>query len=98
MSLVIVGGHECMHCHYRKLCQKRGHTVKVYTQMPSQLGKHIGNADGIILFTSTVSHEMVNTAVSVARRKGIRVLRSHSSSASSLSGLLNEIENAAETG
>lgn len=98
MSLVIVGGHECMYCRYRELCRKRGHSVKVYTQMPSQLSKHIGNADGIILFTSTVSHGMVNTAVSVARRKGIRVLRSHSSSASSLTGLLNEIEGTMETG
>ncbi|SHH99257.1 hypothetical protein SAMN02745823_01823 [Sporobacter termitidis DSM 10068] len=94
MSLIIVGGHACMHCRYRELCQKRGHTVKVYTQMTPQLSKHIGSADGIIIFTSTVSHTMVETAVSAAKRKGIRVLRSHSSSASSLSELLNNIENA----
>ena len=94
MSLIIVGGHECMNCRYREMCRKRGHSVKVYTQMTPQLSKHIGNADGIILFTSTVSHKMVETAVGAARRKGIRVLRSHSSSASSLSGLLSEMENA----
>lgn len=92
MSLVIVGGHECMECRYREMCENRGHSVKVFTQMAPHMSKQIGNADGIILFTSTVSHKMAETAVGEAKRKGIRVLRSHSSSASSLCGLLNEME------
>ena len=98
MSLIIVGGHECMNCRYREMCRKRDHSVKVYTQMTPQLGKHIGQADGIILFTSTVSHKMVETAVGVAKRKGIRVLRAHSSRAASLNGILNKIESNVETG
>ncbi|HCC01050.1 MAG TPA: DUF2325 domain-containing protein [Ruminococcaceae bacterium] len=92
MSLVIVGGHECMDCRYRQLCKKRGHSVKVYTRATHRLDRHIGSADSIIIFTSTVSHKMVETAVGEAKRKGIPVLRSHSSSASSLRGLLDQIE------
>jgi hypothetical protein len=92
MSLVIVGGHECMHCLYRELCQKRGHSVKIFNQMPPSFSKQIGNADSIILFTATVSHRMVETAINEAKRKGIRVLRSHSSSSTSLCELLNDLE------
>lgn len=92
MSLIIVGGHECMDCRYREICKKRGHSVKVYTRMTPQLSKHIGKADGIILFTSTVSHTMVEIAVDVAKRRGIRILRSHNSSAFSLTNLLNDME------
>lgn len=97
MSLIILGGHERMQSRYRNLCRERGHSVKVYTRMPPQLDRHIGGADGIILFTSTVSHKMAGAAVDEARRKGIHVLRSHSSSATSLGILLDEMENWTET-
>ncbi|MFT9055567.1 MAG: DUF2325 domain-containing protein [Ethanoligenens sp.] len=97
MSLIIVGGHDCMCCRYQQMCKKRGHKVKVFTQMPTGLARHIGSADGIILFTSTVSHKMVETAVKEAKRKNIRVMRSHSSSATSLNGLLDEIDTLEQT-
>ena len=44
----------------------------------------IGQADLIILFTSTVSHIMVNGAVQEAERNNIAIERSHSSSSSAL--------------
>lgn len=76
---------------YREICKKHGHSVKVFTKMPAGLSKHIGSADGIILFTSTVSHKMVETAVKEAKRKHIQILRSHSSSANSLYNLLHDM-------
>lgn len=81
-----------MHCRYQTLCRQSGHKVKIFNRMPTGFARHIGNADGIIVFTSTVSHKMAETAVREARRKNIRLLRSHSSSASALSGLLAQLE------
>lgn len=92
MSIVVVGGHDRMHEEYKEICSKRGHRVKVYTQMPPRFDKAIGMPDGIVLFTSTVSHKMVLTAVKEAKKRNIKVMRSHSSSASSLEGLLKQME------
>ena len=92
MSIVLVGGHDRMHSEYTGICSKRGHRVKVYTQMPAKFGKAIGTPDGIVLFTSTVSHQMIHAAVKEAKRKKIPVFRSHSSSGTSLEGLLRELE------
>ncbi len=94
MSIILVGGHDRMHDEYKEICNKRGHRVKVYTQMPARFDKAIGSPDGIVLFTSTVSHKMVNTAVKEAKRRNIRIIRSHSSSASSLSAVLEQMERA----
>lgn len=94
MSIVIVGGHDRMHDIYKEICKKRGHKAKVFTQMPARFGKAIGNPDGILLFTETVSHQMVKIAIAEARKKNICVLRSHSSSGSSLEGLLESITSA----
>jgi len=92
MSIVLVGGHDRMHSEYMGICSKRGHHVKVYTQMPAKFGKVIGTPDGIVLFTSTVSHQMIHVAVKEAKRKKIPVFRCHTSSGTSLEGLLLELE------
>ncbi len=91
MSIVVVGGHDRMHGEYRTVCRKLGHSVKVYTQMPARFEKTIGKPDGIVVFTGTVSHKMVNVAVKEAKRKKIPVMRSHSSSASALAELLKKL-------
>ena len=69
MSVVIIGGNECMVCQYEKICKQH---------------------DLMILFTNTVSHKMVHSAVTEAKSKDIRIVRSHSSSASSLNAVLQE--------
>lgn len=93
MSIVVVGGHDRMHKQYKKICSEKGHQVKVYTQMPAKFDKVIGNPDRIVVFTRTVSHKMVITAVKEAKRKNIQIHRCQNSSASSLERLLSEIEN-----
>lgn len=92
MSIVVVGGHDRMHDEYKAICCKLGHRVKIFTQMPARFEKVIGTPDGIVLFTSTVSHKMMHIAVKEAKRKNIPVIRSHSSSATSLVELLQEFE------
>lgn len=92
MTIVLVGGHDRMHDEYRSLGDKRGHKVKVLTQMCPRFGKVLGRPDAIIIFTSTVSHGMARTAAAEARRQGIPVVRSHTSSGSSLEDMFSLLE------
>ncbi len=50
MSIVIVGGHDCMVCQYKKICKSYNCKAKVFTQMSAKLGSQIGKPDLIILF------------------------------------------------
>ena len=88
MSVVIVGGNECMARQYRDLCAEYRCSAKVYPKMKNGL-KDFGSPDLLILFTDTVSHKMVYTALSRLKSR-TTVRRSHSSSLSSLRKLLEE--------
>lgn len=92
MSIILVGGHDRMHEMYKSIGSKHGHRMKVFTQMPAKFEKVIGQPDGIVLFTSTVSHKMVKAAVKEAKKKNIPIIRCHNSSASSLESSIKELE------
>lgn len=89
-NVVIIGGHDCMACKYKSVCQEYQCRAKVFTQVPTKLDKRIGEPDMIVLFTNTVSHRMVNCAIEEAKRKNIQVIRSHTSSAAALRKILEE--------
>ena len=91
MSVVIVGGHDRMVCQYKKICKEHNCKAKVFTQMPAKLGNQIGSPDLIILFTNTVSHKMVRCAVAEAERWNADVVRSHTSSGSALTEILERV-------
>jgi hypothetical protein len=86
MSVVIVGGNECMTRQYKELCREYGCKAKVYPKMTNGL-KDIGSPDLVVLFTSTVSHKMVRCAL---RNNDAMIARSHSSSIAALRSILNE--------
>ena len=88
MSVVIVGGNERMVCQYETICKELGHTAKVFAKEKGGWKKQLGTPDLVVLFTSTVSHKMVNNALQEARRNGIPVTRVRSSSASALKTVL----------
>ena len=90
MSIVIVGGNERMVCQYADICKCYGCKAKIFAKEKGAWKKKIGDPDLLILFTSTVSHKMVNCAVEEAKRKSIPVCRCHSSSASALQNVLRE--------
>ncbi|AEV67613.1 DUF2325 domain-containing protein [Acetivibrio clariflavus] len=91
MSIVLVGGHERMHDEYKTIGSKHGCKIKVFTRLPARFEKTIGQPDAIVLFTSTVSHKMVHTAVKEAKRKNIPLIRCHTSSGNSLEETLKQI-------
>lgn len=87
MSVVIVGGNECMTRRYIDLCDEYKCKARVYPKMANGL-KNIGSPDLLVLFTDTVSHKMVRCALNEAKGKGTRIARSHSSSMSALKSIL----------
>ncbi len=89
MSVVIIGGNECMECRYKEICKKYGCEAKVFTKESGALKKKLGTPDLLILFTNTVSHKMVFGVVQEAKRNGIPIARSHSSSANALDSILS---------
>lgn len=89
MSVVIVGGNECMIRRYKELCQEYNCSAKVIIQMCSAL-RNIGNPDLLVLFTNTVSHKMVSCALNSVKGQNVNVARCHTSSMSALRSILDE--------
>ena len=63
MSVVIIGGNECMERQYKQICKKHNCKAKVFTKMKGNLKEQIGKPDLIVLFTGTAAHKMVLCAV-----------------------------------
>ena len=89
MSVVIVGGNECMTRRYKDLCEEYSCKAKIYPKMSNCL-KNIGTPDLLILFTNTMSHKMVRCTLSEAKGQEIHIVRSRTSSMAALRGILEE--------
>ena len=88
MSIVILGGNECMTRQYVDLCGKYKCKAKVYPKMSNGV-KNIGCPDLLVLFTNTISHKMVHCVLGDLDSR-TRIARSHSSSMAALRGILEE--------
>ena len=88
MSVVIIGGNECMERQYKDLCEEYSCRAKVFTKMSDGLRNKIGSPDLLVLFTSTMSHKMLHCALSETRGGNTVIARSHSSSMAALKNIL----------
>lgn len=88
MSIVIVGGNERMERQYINICKKHNCKAKVFTRMAGNLRSQIGSPDMMVLFTNTVCHKMVKTALDVAEHCNANVIRCHTSSQNALEEIL----------
>ena len=75
MSVVIIGGNECMSRQYADVCMAHGCTAKVFPKETGPIEKKIGSPDLMILFTRTVSHKMVQGAVKAAKKNSIPIAK-----------------------
>lgn len=82
MSVVIVGGNECMTRQYKDLCAEYDCKAKIYPKMTNAL-KNIGNPDLLVLFTNTVSHKMIRCVLDQTKGRTVKTVRSHTSSMNS---------------
>ena len=74
---------------YKDVCKKHGCRAKVFCKFKGGMRDRIGNPDLMILFTHTVSHKMVQYALSETDQN-TRIVRSHTSSIASLDQILQE--------
>ena len=88
MSVVIIGGNECMERQYKDLCEEYSCRAKVFTKMSGGLRNKIGSPDLLVLFTITMSHKMLHCALSETRGGNTVIARSHSSSMAALKNIL----------
>ncbi len=84
MNIVIVGGNDCMHCQYKKICKEYGCKCKVFTQCPANFQNQIGSPELIVVFTKTVAHKMLKCACKQAEKTGTKIRYVHSSGAVAL--------------
>ena len=89
MSIVILGGNECMERRYMELCEDYKCQSKIITKSTGSLKKKIGNPDLAIFFTNTMSHKMVKGAMSELGSKTV-IERCHTSSLAALKGILEK--------
>ena len=89
MSIVIIGGNDCMASRYKQLCKERNCKAKVFTQ-PKGIKDQMGSPDLVVFFTNTVSHHMIHTAQAALPGNGSQIVRCHSSSMSALKKILDE--------
>ncbi|MDF2587541.1 MAG: hypothetical protein K0S41_1382 [Anaerocolumna sp.] len=90
MSIVIVGGHDRMVCTYKEICKEHNCKAKVFTKMPANFKTMVGKPDLLILFTNTVSHKMVHSALQAVDKDETIIKRCHTSSAYALKDILQE--------
>ena len=89
MSVVILGGNECMERQYSNICRKYGCKAKVFCKPCADMKSRIGTPDLLIVFTHTISHKMLQCALTGVCQD-TKVVRSHSSSMNSLQDILKE--------
>ncbi len=88
MSVVILGGNECMVRQYKDLCREYRYSAKVFSKMGGTLKGRLGAPDLLVLFTDTVSHKMVKNAMNETRGQRTVVRRCRSSSVAALRDVL----------
>ncbi len=89
MSVVVIGGNDCMATRYRDVCKAYNCKAKVFTKMPSDFEKKMGVPDLMVVFTNTCSHKMVNSVDRKSRKNDIPVAKIHSASVSALKSVLD---------
>ena len=90
MSVVILGGNECMERRYKDLCKSYQCQSKIFTKPAGGLRNKLGSPDLMIFFTSTMSHKMVQGAMSELKGGSTVIERCHTSSLSALRGILDK--------
>ena len=67
MSVVIVGGNDCMVCQYKNICKKFDYKAKVFTQVPSDFKSKIGSPDLVEVVRSHTSSSSALRSILQAR-------------------------------
>lgn len=88
MSVVILGGNECMVRKYKELCAEYQCQAKVFAKPIGSLKNKLGSPDLMVCFTSTMSHKMLRSALNELKGQDTVIAHCHTSSVSALRGVL----------
>ncbi len=90
MSIVILGGNECMERRYKDLCDSYRCQSKIFTKPGCGLPKTLGSAEQVIVFASPMCYKLVEGAMSEIKGQNTVIERCHTSSLSALRGILEK--------
>ena len=90
MSVVIIGGNECMERNYRSICSDYRHDAKVLIKPVGGLRRKMGNPDMVIFFTGAMSHKMLQGALGEIKGNDCIVEYCPTSSVSALKKVLEK--------
>ena len=88
MSVVILGGNECME--HKSLCRDYRHEAKVMVKPTGGVKRKMGNPDMVIFFTGAMSHKMLAGALSEIKGQNVIVEYCPTSSVSALRKVLEK--------
>ena len=91
MSVVIIGGNECMERKYKDICDFFGCKSKVFIKESGAIRRKIGQHDLMVVFTGTVSHKMLLSASQEAKRHNAPIAYIRSGSAAALEEVLQNV-------
>ena len=90
MSVVILGGNECMEQKYKSLCRDYRHEAKVMVKPVGGVKRKMGNPDLVIFFTGAMSHKMLQGALGEIKGQDVIVEYCPTSSVSALKKVLEK--------
>jgi len=90
MSVVIIGGNECMERSSRSICKDYRHEAKVLIKSVGGLRRKMGNPDMVIFFTGAMSHKMLQGALCELKGQNVIIEHCPAGSASALSRVLEK--------
>ena len=88
MSVVILGGNECMEQKYKSLCRDYRHEAKVMVKPVGGVKRKMGKPDMVIFFTGAMSHKMLRSALNEIKGQDTVVAHCPTSSISALRTVL----------
>lgn len=91
MSIAILGGLDRLKNYYEQKGKDLGYNVKVFSQRVPNLAQRLSGVHGIVIFTGTIAHHMMEDANRVAKKYKIPVGRSQSPSVSAFKRCLSDI-------
>ncbi len=90
MSVVILGGNECMEQNYKSLCREYRHDAKVMIKPAGGVKRKMGNPDMVIFFTGAMSHKMLQGALTELKGQNVIIESCPTSSLSALRRVLEK--------
>jgi hypothetical protein len=73
---------------YKDLCKEFQCSAKVISKMTGTLKNRLGSPDLLVMFTDTISHKMVRSAMNEIKGQSPTIARSKSSSMAALRNIL----------